>query len=187
MRFPTPARAVAFGLCLIPTLLLGACDGAPGGDTDGDATPADAAQEAAAVDQTRQQTNAPDLDVCGLLDTDALIGAMPPTDYNPITARSDDGIFGPVCRFSGGKGGQNLSARVEASSMSVRDVLATYQDAAELPEVGAGVRHYVNPNNTDQRSYVFEARGLTFKVVTMYDGEQASRDFARQAAAMLRG
>lgn len=199
--------AAALGLALLPAILMTGCGAGPEGadedrpdamdasvrvaddaDADGAETLDDLWAEIEAKEaEVREQTGAPDLDVCALLDTDALIAVMPETNYNPVTARSDANMFGPVCRFSGGKGGENLTASVEASSLSVTEVLATNQGAPEMPEIGAGVRHYFNPNFSDRRSYVFEARGLTFKVMTMYSDEASSREFARRAVSMIRG
>lgn len=198
--------AGALGLALVTTLLLGGCGGGVGSADEEpaamDATEASVPNDAGAGGtetlgdlwaeieakeaETREAAGAPELDVCGLLDTDALIAVMPETNYNPVTARSDTNMLGPVCRFSGGKGGENLTANVEASSLSVTEVLGTYQDAPDLPEVGAGVRYFFNPNYTDRRSYVFEARGLTFKVMTMYSDEASSREFTRRAVSMIR-
>lgn len=195
----------ALWLALLSSILLGACGGGPeaegaegadaaeatgvaGADADGAETVDDLWAEIEAKEaEIREQTNAPDLDVCGVLDTEALIAAMPATDYNPVTAESDQNMFGPLCRFSGGKPAYNLTARVEASSLSVEEALATYQGAPELPEVGPGVRYYFNPNAPDRRSYVFEARGLTFTVQTTYSDEASSREFARRAVSMIRG
>lgn len=80
-----------------------------------------------------------------------------------------------------------LEADTGSLDPSLFQVPANYTEVqAELSDVGQAVRHYVNPNNTDQRTYVFRHEGLTFKITTMYDDEAGSREFARRAVAMVR-
>lgn len=135
-------------------------------------------------EQIRQETDAPDIEVCELLDTEALIQVMEEAGGEEVEAAPDEGIFGPVCAFMGRP--TNMVARVSASSLSVEEELGLHQNAQELPEVGEGVRYYFNENFTDQRSYVFTARGHTFKVTTMFEDEEGSREFATQAVSMIR-
>lgn len=188
--------ALALGL----SLALGACGGDDGppmagaesqaaaeavSEADASVEGLEAEMERAAA-QLREETNAPDLDVCALLDTEALIEAMPNPDGEEIAVVSREGLFGPQCSFRGGRAADQLTARIGASSLSVEEQLGVNQDAPELTTVGNGVRHYFNENFTDQRSYVFRARDLTFQITTEFDDEDASRQFARRAVAMLR-
>lgn len=182
MTFPSMRLALACGL----VLFFG-----PAGCTDAAEESAEAAAgpvtqaSASPASPTASRGDVAPVDVCALLDTDALVGMMEAAGGEQVKVVSEDVLLGS-CEFID-YSSNRMRVAVTATDLTVDEIMPPFREPRDAPEVGDGVKSVQNPNNRDQRSFAFTARGTTFDIITTFKNEADATAFASRVLSMVRG